>query len=221
MHNVVVLYAHPYDGSFNKGILDRVVKTLEKRGANVKVKDLVKMKFNATMQPEDLKAAVTKEYTEEVKREQDDILWADTLVTIAPVWFGSAPGFLKGYFDKVFISGFAYKDGEGLLRDKRVFSLFTFGALDPYLGLTNQYKVLEMLWDNIFGMVGFVDVALKYFTQVPSTTDEKRKEYLDETEEFINQIFDTKLGEIGSTGNARLLTKLASRGYLNGKIDMK
>ncbi|PGT75644.1 NAD(P)H-dependent oxidoreductase [Bacillus sp. AFS040349] len=51
----------------------------------------------------------------------------------------SAPGFLKGYFDKVFISGFAYnKEGEGLLRDKRVFSLFTFGALDPYLDLTNQ-----------------------------------------------------------------------------------
>lgn len=30
-----------------------------------------------------------------------------------------------------------------------------------------------MLWDNIFGMVSFVDGALKYFTQVPSTTDER------------------------------------------------
>ena len=216
---MLLLFMHtPYDGSFCKALLDKVVSNLQKRGANIKVKDLVKMNFDPIMRPEDLKAAKTREYTSEVKAEQADVLWADAFVTICPVWFGSIPGFMKGYFDKIFLSGFGYDNGVGLLQDKRIFSLFTFGANDPYLSLSNQYQSIEFLWDNIFCMVGFKDVALKYFTRVPSSTDEDRKGYLEEVETFTNQIFDRNLGEIGQIGNAELLTKLASQGYLNGRV---
>lgn len=212
--NVVIVYAHPYDGSFCKALLDTAVATLEERGANVKIKDLVKMDFDPVMRPEDLKAAKTKEYTPEVKAEQDDILWADTIITISPVWFGMVPGFLKSYFDKVFIAGFGYDAGVGLLPGKRVFSLFTFGGKDTYLDLVNQYKQLEYQWDNIFGMVGFQDIALKYFTAVPSSSEEVRKQYLVDASEFVNQIFDRKPGEIGQIGHASLLTLLSSKGIL-------
>ncbi|MCG7384502.1 NAD(P)H-dependent oxidoreductase [Paenibacillus sp. ACRRY] len=217
--NVVIIYAHPYDGSFCKGLLETIVPTLEARGANIKVKDLVKMNFDPVMRPEDLRAAKTKVYTEAVKAEQDDILWADAIITIAPVWFGMIPGFLKGYFDKVFITGFAYDQGLGLLSGKRVFSLFTFGANDPYIELVNQYRTLEYLWDNIFGMVGFDDIATKYFTRVPTSSDELRQQYLVEASAFVNQIFDRKLGEIGQLGHARLLTHLTAKGHLNEKFN--
>lgn len=216
--NIVVVYAHPYDGSFCKGLLDTVVDTLKKNGAEVKVKDLVKMNFDPVMRPDDLKAAKTKIYTDEVKAEQDDILWADALVTISPIWFGMIPGFMKAYFDKVFITGFAYEHGVGLLQDKRVFSLFTFGANDPYLDMVKQYECINILWDNLFGMVGFKDVATKFFTNVPMSSDETRQQYLIEASAFAQQIFDKKLGEVGQNGNAELLTKLVSQGYLNGRI---
>ncbi|SDX98581.1 NAD(P)H dehydrogenase (quinone) [Evansella caseinilytica] len=216
--NIVVIYAHPYDGSFCKGLLDTVVASLKKRGAEVKVKDLVKMNFDPVMRPDDLKAAKTKIYTDEVKAEQEDILWADALVTICPIWFGMIPGFMKGYFDKVFITGFAYENGVGLLQNKRVFSLFTFGANDPYLDMVKQYQCIDILWDNLFGMVGFKDIATKFFTNVPLSSDEVRQQYLKETSAFMDQIFDSRLGEIGQNGHAELLTKLVSQGYLNGRI---
>ena len=217
--NVVIIYAHPYDGSFCKGILDTVVCHLESRADVVfKVKDLVKMNFDPVMRPDDLKATKTKVYTDAVQAEQKDILWADALITINPVWFGSMPGFMTGYFDKVFISGFAYDHSGGLLQDKRIFSLFTFGASDPYIDLVNQYKIIDYQWDNLFGMVGFKDIAKKYFQSVPYVSNEKRQDYLQQTDTFINLLFETKLGELGPSGNAELLTKLVSQGYLNGKI---
>ncbi|MBD8387436.1 NAD(P)H-dependent oxidoreductase [Dysgonomonas sp. BGC7] len=192
---------------------------LEKRGANVKVKDLVKMNFDPVMRPEDLKAAKTKEYTSEVKSEQADILWADVLVTISPVWFGNVPGFLKAYFDKLFVMGFGYDEkGNGLLQGKRIFSLFTMGSGDTYLELSNQYKGIEFLWDNLFGFVGFCDVALKYFRNIASSTDEERQNYLKEASEFTDQIFNVELGRIGKIGNGALLAKLQSQGYLSGRI---
>lgn len=212
--NILVIYAHPYDGSFCKGILDTVVPAMEERGADVKVKDLVKMNFDATMRPKDLEATLTKTYTPEVQQEQKDILWADAIVTICPVWFGSVPGFLKAYFDKVFITGFGYDYTGGLLQNKRVFSLFTFGSQDPYLSLANQYRSIEYLWDNIFSMVGFKDIAVKYFQNVPRASDEVRAGFLEESKEFINLIFDKKLGEIGQIGAGELLVKLVIEGKL-------
>lgn len=80
-------------------------------------------------QPDDLKAASTEVYTDEVKREQEDVLWSDAIVTIAPIWFGAMPGFLKGYFDKVFMTKFAYDvEYGGKIKGKRVFSFFTAGS---------------------------------------------------------------------------------------------
>lgn len=214
--NIVLVYAHPYDGSFCKGILDTVVAHLEERGANVKIKDLVKMNFNSTMLPEDLASTKTHVYSDEVKAEQEDALWADAYVTIAPVWFGMIPGFMKGYFDKVFITGFAYDHtGVGKLQNKRIYSLFTCGAPHAYLELAKQYECIDILWDNLFDMVGFSDVATKYFQSVPQTTDEMRKQYLEDSKKFVDQIFDKKIGETGPIGNGALLTKLAAKGLLS------
>ncbi len=217
--NVVVVYAHPYDGSFCKGLLDTVTSHLQSRGATVKVKDLVKMKFDAVMQPEDLKAASTEIYTDVVKREQEDVLWSDAIVTIAPVWFGTLPGFLKGYFDKVFMTKFAYDVGVGgKHKGKRVFSLFTFGSNDPYLDMAGQYECINLTLDNLFGSVGFIDVATKFYPSVPIVSDEKRKQYLSEATQFVDQIIDCQPGEVGQVGNGGLTTRLHMQGYLNGKV---
>jgi NAD(P)H dehydrogenase (quinone) len=176
------------------------------------------MNFNSTMLPEDLASVVTHKYTDEVKAEQEDALWADAYVTICPVWFGMVPGFLKGYFDKVFITGFAYgHGGVGKLQGKRIYSLFTFGAENPYLDLSNQFNCLNTLWDNLFGMVGFSDVATKFFEGVPRSTDEMRKQYLEESKEFVNQIFDKEVGETGQLGHGALLSTLASTGAFTSK----
>lgn len=212
--NIVIVYAHPYDGSFCYGLKENVAKHLEERGANVKIKDLVKMGFDCTMQPDDLASIKTGEYTPEVKVEQDDLLWADALVTICPVWFGMVPGFLKGYFDKVLISGFGYDPmtGAGLMNGKRIYSIFTCGAATPYLDLSNQFKCINTLWDNLFGMTGFDDVSTKFFQMVPHTSDEIRKGYLVDANKYVDQIFDKEPGEAGQLGFGALLSQNA--GYL-------
>lgn len=217
--NVIVVYAHSYDGSFCKGLLDTVSFHLQTRGAEVKVKDLVKMKFDAVMQPDDLKAAKTEVYTDEVKREQADVLWSDAIVTIAPIWFGAMPGFLKAYFDKVFMTKFSYDETVGGKHTKkRIFSLFTAGSNDPYLDMAGQYECINLSMDNLFGSVGFIDVATKFYQSVPIVTDEERKQYLIEATQFVDQIFDRQPGEVGQVGHGGLLTKLHIQGYLNGKV---
>ena len=44
---------------------------------------------------------------------QEKIKWADHLVWIYPVWWGSVPAIMKGFIDRVFLPGFAFKKREG------------------------------------------------------------------------------------------------------------
>jgi len=63
-------------------------------------------------------------------------------------------------------------------------------------------------------MVGFKDIAVKYFQNVPRTSPEARAKYLTESIEFVDQIFDKKLGDIGQIGPGELLVKLVIEGKL-------
>jgi len=40
---------------------------------------------------------------------QADILWAEHLTLVYPIWWGGIPALLKGFFDRVFLPGFAFK----------------------------------------------------------------------------------------------------------------
>lgn len=210
--NIIVILAHPYNGSFCHAMMEKIVTHLESRGANVKVKNLVEMGFNCTVGPEDLRAGKTKIYAPDVKAEQDDIDWSDAIITISPVWFGMVPGFLKGYFDRVLMSGYGYRPstGDGLLKTKRIYSIFTFGMTTPYLQLTKQMECISILWDNLFGMCGFKDVATKFYEGVVSVSNETRVGYLEDSLKFVDQIFDNEPGQNGQIAFAEVLFKTAN-----------
>ena len=46
-------------------------------------------------------------------RAQELIKWADHLVWVYPVWWGSVPALMKGFLDRVLLPGFAFKKREG------------------------------------------------------------------------------------------------------------
>jgi NAD(P)H dehydrogenase (quinone) len=40
---------------------------------------------------------------------QRQIHWAEHLVLVYPIWWGGMPALLKGFFDRIFLPGFAFK----------------------------------------------------------------------------------------------------------------
>lgn len=124
-----MIYAHPNPKSLNTAVLDHVESGLKERGVPYKVVDLYKDNFNPVLVIHDERKRRDMMTDSETANYRELIGWADHLIFIYPVWWYGAPAILKGFFDRVLASGFAYEyEGlmpRGLLKGKSAWGIYT------------------------------------------------------------------------------------------------
>lgn len=186
----VVLFGHPNPQSFNGAVLSTVKDELQQLGAEVKVKDLYQMKFNPLLTADDLKGLHSGSTPADIKKEQDDVTWADVIIMISPVWWYSITSMLRGYIDRVFSHGFAYRytatGPEGLLKGKKGLLITTSGAdkkSDQLSQMTE--KIRSIFVDGFFRFCGISDADYMNLFNVVGVSDQERKRMLEEVGQFI------------------------------------
>ena len=123
----LIVYAHPEPRSLNGALKDLAVSTLESAGHEVRVSDLYAMDWKAVVDAADYGPHALEPFrvvrdsglafeagglTEDVRAEQEKLLWADTVILQFPLWWYTVPAILKGWVDRVFTCRFAYGVGE-------------------------------------------------------------------------------------------------------------
>lgn len=104
-----IVFAHPWHGSFNKAILDVVIKKLESKSKDYQIIDLNKDNFNPVLQEKDLALYSTGKTTDKlVLRYQKILMETSELIFIFPIWWYDLPAILKGFVDKVLLKNFSY-----------------------------------------------------------------------------------------------------------------
>ncbi|MGC8762663.1 MAG: NAD(P)H-dependent oxidoreductase [Acidobacteriota bacterium] len=182
---VLVVYAHPNPLSFNHAILESVAAALGEAGHEVRVKDLYAEKPKVTLDGEDFQGILSGKVPEDILREQAEVLWAEGLVFVYPIWWFSMPAILKGWIDRVFLNGFAFEIGpqgaRGLLRHRKAMVFTTTGGLEEAYAQGNGREVLlRPMTDGTLRFCGIGEVSAKVFYGVPSATENQRKAMLAE-----------------------------------------
>ena len=96
-----IVFAHPWNRSFNKAILDKVVEKLDETKEKYTIIDLNKDKFNPVMTEEELSLySQGKSIDPLVEKYQKILKNTDELILVFPIWWMSMPAILKGFFDK-------------------------------------------------------------------------------------------------------------------------
>ena len=182
---VSVILAHPYDKSFNYGIKDQVLKTLEELGHEVNFHDLYSENFNPVMTSFELENSYSQDTLVELHCKE--IVKAEGIIIIHPNWWGQPPAILKGWVDRVLRYNLAYKDiirddGKvevvGLLTTNQVVIINT-GNTDEDSENNIFLDPLETLWKNcIFGFCGAKSVHRMLLRIVAESTPEIRAGWL-------------------------------------------
>jgi len=152
--NALIILCHPERTSFNGALADLAKSTLENQGYSVEMSDLYGERFDACEGPDHYKDRETEHafsalaeqrhaYNNgnlpmEIERHIALLEKADLVVFQFPIWWHGAPAILKGWIDRVFVSGGLYSSTQrydrGYFKGKKVMCSATIGAPDVAIG---------------------------------------------------------------------------------------
>ncbi|MGX7203701.1 NAD(P)H-dependent oxidoreductase [Enterococcus pingfangensis] len=186
----LIIYNHPYEGSYNHAILESVIKGIKKAHGDYEVIDLDKEKFNPIMTSADLLGFVKHQavdpmaisYAEKIRK-------ADHLVFIFPIWWELMPAMMKGFIDKVIYPGLTYDYKEnGLSMSSRLKKLKSTTVITTMNTPKIMYKftygnaVKKALIKGTFKKTGMKNIKWISLNMVKMSTAQKRQKWLENIE---------------------------------------
>ncbi len=106
MKKILIINGHPNKESFCLALSEAYIKGSLTKGNEVELLNLKDLNFNLNLTNGFNK---NNELEPDLILAQQKITWANHIVIIHPVWWGSIPAILKGFFDRVLLPGFAFK----------------------------------------------------------------------------------------------------------------
>lgn len=182
----VIVFNHPYEGSYCNAILNAVIKGLKIANHEVDLMHLDNDGFNPVMSKADLKAFVAHkpvdpqviDYNERLKK-------ADHLIFIFPIWWDLMPATTKGFVDRVLSPGVVYDHhprGFGLVpllkNLKSVTIITTMNKPKIMYSLLIGNLIRKAMLRSVFKTMGYKNLNWISFTYVKSVSQEKREEWL-------------------------------------------
>jgi NAD(P)H dehydrogenase (quinone) len=181
---------------------DAAAETLVERGHNVVISDLYEMKFNPVASANDFLGRANEDYlvyaleqrhadangllAPDIRGELDKVVWADTIIFNFPVYWFSMPAIMKGWLDRVFVSGRCYGGmrfyDRGGMKGKRALVSLTLGG-QPHMFDTDGVhgplpEMLRHLLRGTLGYLGFEVLQPFIGWHVPYISQEARTSLL-------------------------------------------
>lgn len=160
----LIIYAHPDTESHARYTLQEVESRLKELDKKYEVLDLYKMKFNPALGADEMLNRDPEKADKQIKEFQHKIKESHILILIYPVWWNGMPAMMKGFIDRVFSAGFAFKyEGKmpkPLLKGKNAVIFATTGT-NKFLSclfLGNRWKTVAAR-DNL----GFCGIKTKVY----------------------------------------------------------
>ena len=194
--NISVILGHPNPLSFNHAIAHTALHVLKDFRHTIFYHDLYAEGFDPNLSFDEFDEnaelpAYIRNYCEELKA-------SSGIIVVRPNWWGQPPAIVKGWIDRVFRPGVAYRFSEedsgegvpiGLLEAKAALVFNTSNTpLDRELKIFGD--PLETLWKKcIFGLCGVRDVFRRNFSVVITSSNEKRKIWLEEVKNVVINYF--------------------------------
>lgn len=131
---VLLIHAHPRADSYSAALRDTVRAALEGAGHEVALRDLYAEGFVATLSAAEHAVNMVEGANEAgIEDHVAALRQAEALVLVYPTWWYGMPAMLKGWFDRIWSAGIAFRLGEGAIEPlltniRRIAVVTTYGS---------------------------------------------------------------------------------------------
>ncbi len=182
---ILIIQGHPDAGArhFGHALADEYAKGAEDGGHEIKRIEVASIEFPILRTKEDFEKGPP---ADSIKQAQDDLIWADHLVVLYPLWLGSMPALLKAFFEQLFRPGVAFEYHQGgampkkLLTGKGARIVVTMGMpafVYRWIFLAHSLKSLKR---NILAFTGIGPIRATLIGNIEGMTDTQRMSWLDD-----------------------------------------
>lgn len=142
----IVIYSHPVEGSLCSAMRDAAVRGLQSAGHDVTVFDLAADGFDPVMPEHEWKKYMNREIVDDptLLRYIDAVKQSEIFVFVYPTWWSGLPAQLKGWLERVLVTGVAFRFTSsdrvrpGLTHLRRVHVISTYGSPKSYVRIVND-----------------------------------------------------------------------------------
>ncbi|MCD0477449.1 NAD(P)H-dependent oxidoreductase [Chryseobacterium sp. LC2016-29] len=182
MKKIALINGHPHQESFNFTLAEAYKKGAEKSGVEIKEIIIRNLDFNPNLEfgyqkRIDLEPDLIKAW--------EIIQWADHLVWIHPVWWGGLPAITKGFIDRLFLPGLAFKYRENsvwwdkLLTGKTAHIITTVDQPSWYYRIFYGRPSINQLKKSTLEFCGTKPVKVTYIGIIKNSKEEQRKKWIE------------------------------------------
>jgi NAD(P)H dehydrogenase (quinone) len=207
--NILIVHAHPEPQSFTTAMMKTAVADFTAAGHTVEVSDLYAMNWDPVAKAEDFGSRKNPDYlvyaleqrqsyeagtiAADIAAEVEKVKRADVVMFSFPLYWFSVPAMLKGWIDRVLLSGVCYGglrfyDNGGLKGKKAVLS-FTLGGREHMFGEGAIHGELDvMLRPVLRGTLAYVGFdVLPFFAgyHIPYLKPEAREKIMQNYREWL------------------------------------
>ena len=190
MKKILIINGHPDKESFNFGLSEAYKNGAITSGADVREIVIRDLQFNPNLQ---YGYRQRTELEPDLLDAQEKLKWADHMVWIYPIWWGSVPAIMKGFLDRVLLPGYAFKKRENSVWWDQYFSgqsARLICTLDQpqwyyrwYYGRPSYHAIKKLTLNYI----GVKKVKTTSFGPLWQSTALQREKWLHQTEELGRQ----------------------------------
>lgn len=182
---ILILNGNPVADSFSDAISGVYLQGAKNSNHDVKAINIRDLDFDIILRYGYKK---DMELESDIIEQQKLLKWCEHLVLITPVWWGSTPALLKGYFDRVLLPGFAYKYRKDsslwdrLLSGRSARVIYTCDTPWWFEWLIRGDSFWKTIKGATLGFCGFKPVKRTRFNMIRKSTDAERKKWLEDIE---------------------------------------
>ncbi len=181
----LIIHGHPNKESFCSALSQAYKAGALDAGAEVRELKVGDLKFNPNLAHGYRKRT---ELEADLIKAQDSIKWADHLVFVYPTWWGTMPAQLKGFIDRTFLPGFAFKYRDDsiwwdrLLKGRTARLIVTMDAPVWFYWLVYGRPGHNAMKKMVLEFCGIKPVRITSFGSVKRSSEKERAQWLAKVE---------------------------------------
>lgn len=185
MKKILIINGHPKKDSFCNTLCDVYKAGAKVSGNEVILLNLYELEFNLNLE---FGYSKQNAVAADILLAQEKIKWANHIVIVHPVWWGSVPALLKGFFDNVLLPGFAFKYKEGsvfwdkLLTGKTARIIYTTDTPVWFYKYVYHAPSVNMVKKRVLGFCGIAPVKVTGIGPIRKSKIEFRQKWIEKVE---------------------------------------